>query len=176
MARAYSIDLRDRVVSAVASWTVASRHSMTSLPPWPSPMMPPDVWQLSRHRGAECDRSGGRDRQRRRLCPWARSRCLARPGAAADDDRRKATADGDQQTWQQILAQAAGAWRSGSLAFAVGEHETAREMAEGSPAAGAQEHGHCRTGEQAGADRLGGAAPWRNIRRRCADGGLIGTR
>ena len=55
----------------------------------------------------------------------ARSRCLARPGATADDDRRKATADGDQQTWQQIPAQAAGAWRSGGVTFAVGKHDTA---------------------------------------------------
>ena len=47
---------------------------------------------------------------------FARGRDLAsaaRPGAAADDDRRKATADGDQQTWQQILAQAAGTYALG---------------------------------------------------------------
>jgi transposase len=64
---------------------------------------------------------------------------------------------------QQILAQAAGARRSGSTAFTVGEHDTAGEMAEKSPAVSTQEHGHCRAGEQTGADRLGGAAPWRNI-------------
>ena len=61
----------------------------------------------------ECDGSGGSCRQCCLVRPWARPRCLARPGAAADDDRRKATADGDQQTWQQILAQAAGTWALG---------------------------------------------------------------
>ena len=54
-------------------------------------------------------------------------------------------------------------WRSGGAAFAVGEHDTAGEMAEKSPAASAQEHGHCRAGEQTGADRLGDAASRRNI-------------
>ena len=75
----------------------------------------------------------------------------------------KTTPAGDQQTRQQISAQAAGAWRACGPALAVGEQDTAREMAEVSAGAGAQEHGHCCISQQTGANRLGSAAPRWNI-------------
>ena len=65
----------------------------------------------------------GGDRQWRDVCAWTRPRGLARLGAAANNDRRQAAADGDQQTGQQISAQAAGPWCPGGPAFAAGEQD-----------------------------------------------------
>jgi transposase len=81
------------------------------------------------------------------FAPWARSRCLARPGAAPDDDGRQAAASGDQQAGQQIPPQAAGAWCPGGPAFAVGQYDAAWEMDKQPRGADAQKYCNRRAGQ-----------------------------
>jgi hypothetical protein len=90
-----------------------------SSPPRPIPMMRLATWQASWDWRAECDRSGG--------C-WRLMLPRLLMGATS-------------LPWlgQDLLVR-----ELGRPPFAVGEHDTAREMAVEPAAAGAQEHGRCR--------------------------------
>ena len=64
------------------------------------------------------------DRQSRDFRAWSRSCGMAGPGSASVDNRRQATADGDQQTRKQVSAQAADPWSTSGTAH-VAEKDTA---------------------------------------------------
>ena len=158
-------DMRARMAP---SSTGGSRPSMTSSQHGPeADEAARRLATIPGHRRAERDGAGGGDRQCRDVRARAGSRRLARAGAAAGDDRRQAAAARHQQARQQISAQAADPRRARGAALAARERDTPLgRMAARAAGAGAQEHRRRGAGQQAGADRLGGAAPRRAVRRR----------
>jgi hypothetical protein len=106
---------------------------------------------------------------------FARGRDL-RPGLAwcpANDDRRQAAADGDQQAREQVSTQTAGPWRPGGPPVTGGELDGDWAMASGSDGARAQEYGRRCAGQQAGPDRVGSATPRWDLQSCCRESGLI---
>src|SRR3954452_6718113 len=98
---------------------------------------------------------------------------LARAGAAAGDNRRQATSGRDQQTLQQIPAQAGGPRGAVSPAVPGQQCHTARRLAARPDATLPPERCTAGTGQQTGTDRLGGPAPQDSIQLSDLSGGVI---
>ena len=90
--------------------------------------------------------------------PRPRPGSLAGARATADDYRRQATAARDHQARQRLLAQNADPRRPRGPAVACEERDAAGRVASRPARAGAHEHGRGGARQQAGTDRLGGAA------------------
>ena len=133
----------------------------------------------ARHRRAERDRTRGGGRRWRELRPRARPCRLAWPRAAPSDHGRKAAPARHQQARQRLPAQAADPRRALGLALACGQRDAARRVAARAERTDAPERRRGRLGQQAGADRLGGAAQRHGVQRRrhgCAGLARIGRR
>jgi transposase len=114
------IDAFDSEFLALAREDAAARRLTTS----------PGIGVLQRHGADRCDR------QRRDLREGARPRGLAWAGAAPGHDGRQAATARDQQTWQQVFAQASDPRRPLGLAGARRQRDAAWRLAARSAAAG----------------------------------------